>query len=180
MSSRLIFFRIVILLILVVPITGCDPKCWPLCSSSSSGVATDDSSTSSTTTSSSTSSSTSSTTDDACLGTGGSTDSAITKIVLTGPNGGESYEVIGVASPISIRWDKTGTGTVCVDLYRSGEFYYRIAEDDDGYKQTATGMDWQPHKKLAESTKYQIKLSAPNDSTINDLSSNYFSITEPD
>jgi hypothetical protein len=100
---------------------------------------------------------------------------------LTGPNGGETFEVIDTTgatrNPISIRWSITGTGSVCVDLYKSGVFHYRIAGDNDHYKQTASGMNWAPHPSLEESSEYQIKLMAPNDSTITDMSDDYFSIT---
>ena len=73
---------------------------------------------------------------------------------------------------------KTGAGSVGVDLYKSDVFHYRIADETDKYKQNATGMEWTPHDTLPDSSEYQIKLISPNDSIVNDISDYYFSITD--
>jgi hypothetical protein len=96
--------------------------------------------------------------------------------VLTKPNGGETYEQIGGGN-VPIRWSKTGTGAVIVELYRSGIFYYRIADENDGYKQSANGMDWSPQMNIQANTEYKIKLSAPNDCTVTDTSDSYFTLS---
>ena len=153
------------LLVLSLLLSGCDPKCWPLCSSSSSGAS------SSTTTSTTTSTTDTSSTEDSCS----DSTATITALSIWNPRGGESFEGSG---PISIRWTKDGAGAVCVDLYKSGVFHYRIADKNDGYKQTATGMNWKPHSSLPDSTEYQIKLISPNDSTVNAISDYYFTITQ--
>ena len=188
MESYLPPLRFVALTILVIVLSGCDPKCWPICSSSSSGVAD-----SSTTTTDTTTDTTADTTTDTTTTTTTTTvitpsgrlcndkNATITTLKLSGPNGGESFEAIDITgasrNPISIRWSKTGTGSVCVDLYKSDVFHYRIAGDNDSYKQKLTGMDWSPHASLEESSKYQIKLISPNDSTVTDMSSTYFTIS---
>ena len=144
-------------------LTGCDAKCWPLCSSSSSGV------------SSSTTASTTSSTTDPCS----DSSATITELQLGGPNGSESFEILFAENSdnmMPIRWTKSGEGAVCIELYKSGEFYYRVADHTDGYKQTSTGMNWKIPDSIAIGSEYQIKLVAPNDSTVSDISEAYFTI----
>jgi len=168
--------RFIVLLVLALPLAGCDPKCWPLCSSSTSGI-TDDATTTTTASTTDTTTTTTTTTTTAASCTSSTTSTAsITAITLTKPNGGESYEQIGGGN-VPIRWAKSGTGAVIVELYRSGIFYYRIADENDGYKQYANGMDWSPQMNIQANTEYKIKLSAPNDCTVTDTSDSYFTMS---
>ena len=86
----------------------------------------------------------------------------------------QSEDAVPRQHPLDNNW----AGSVCVDLYKSGVFHYRIADENDESKQNATGMEWTPHDTLPESSEYQIKLISPNDSTVNDISDYYFSITD--
>jgi hypothetical protein len=83
----------------------------------------------------------------------------------------QSEDAVPRQHPLEKNW----AGSVCVDLYKSGVFHYRIADENDESKQNATGVEWTPHDTLPDSSEYQIKLISPNDSTVNDISDYYFS-----
>ena len=159
-------------------IAGCSDgwKCWPFCSSkTSSGVA----STTDTTTTTDTTSSTSTTCND-----GSTPTSSITSLRVIKPNGGESYPYLdGVgykgSNTIEIEWIASGSGGIVIELYKAGALKYQIQGQCEEYKQTTGNIKWTPHNALPAGSDYQIKIMAPNDSTINDLSDSYFSITAP-
>ena len=173
-------YRIVSLIVVcfaTTMIAGCSDNwtCWPFCSSdTSSGVVS-----TSDTTSSDTTSSTSITCHD-----GSTPTSSITSLRVDKPNGGESYPYLdgvgyGGSETIEIEWISSGTGGIIIELYKAGALKYQIQGPCEEYKQTTGNIKWRPHNSLPEGSDYQIKITAPNDSTVNDLSDSYFSITAP-
>ena len=112
--------------------------------------------------------------------------SSLTSVIVIKPNGGEVFRYLNSTAGgtslgrIRIRWGTGGSGTVIIDLYKSGKFHYRIHDNNDGYKQENEEYSWKPHPGLPSGTDYQIKVSAPNDSSVYDMSNSYFTISEPD
>jgi hypothetical protein len=111
---------------------------------------------------------------------------SLTSITVNSPNGGEKFHYLNpvaggpTLNTIKIRWATGGSGTVIIDLYKSGRFHYRINSENDGYKQINEQFKWKPYIGLESGTDYQIRVSAPNDSSIYDMSNSYFTIAEPD
>ena len=111
---------------------------------------------------------------------------SITSVTVASPNGGEIFHYLNptAGSPalgsIKINWTTGGSGAVIIDLYKSGIFHYRINDKNDGYKQINEKFTWKPYIGLESGTDYQIRVSAPNDSSIYDMSNSYFTIAEPD
>ena len=107
---------------------------------------------------------------------------AITSVTVVSPNGGEVFHYLNpiagssALGSIKIRWSTGGSGTVIIDLYKSGKFHYRINSSKDGYKQINEMFSWKPYIGLESGTDYQIKVSVPGDSSIYDMSKSYFTI----
>ena len=168
-------------------IAGCSDSliCWPLCSSkTSSGVATTTDTDTTTTTDTDTDTDTTSSTSTTC-NDGSTPTSSITSLTVIKPNGGESYPYLdGVgykgSNTIEIEWTASGSGGIVIELYKSGVLKYQIQGQCEEYNQTTGNIKWTPHNALPAGSDYQINLTAPNDSTINDLSDSNFSITDPD
>ena len=133
-----------------------DVVCWPFCDShSSSGV------------------------DDEDTGDEDTEDeSTITNINLIGPNGGETFELIGSSQPLQIRWTVEGSfpieGSIpiLVDLYKSGSYYLRIEQNPN----TSTGTRWTPPKALPPGSDYQIKIFSALNHSVYDLSESEFTL----
>ena len=175
MNYKLLPTFVASVFLVTIGISGCSDKltCWPFCSSStSSGVDND--------------TPTDTTTDPVEVLTLDNDASSLTSVIVTRPNGGEVYRYLNPTAGgtalgrIRIRWGTGGSGTVIIDLYKSGKFHYRIHDNNDGYKQENEEYSWKPHPGLPSGTDYQIKVSAPNDSSIYDMSNSYFTISEPD
>ena len=134
-----------------------DVVCWPFCDSdSSSGV------------------------DDEDTGDEDTEDeSTITNINLIGPNGGETFELIGSSQPLQIRWMLEGSfpieGSipVLVDLYKSGSYYLRIEQNPN----TSTGTRWTPPKALPPGSGYQVKIFSALNHGVYDLSESEFTLS---
>ena len=169
MNYKLLPIFVAGVFLVTIGISGCSDKltCWPFCSSStSSGVDGD---------------STADTTTDTTTDT-----TSITSVTVTTPNGNETFNYLNpvaggpTLNTIKIRWATGGSGTAIIDLYKSGKFHYRINSENDGYKQINEQFNWKPYIGLESGTDYQIRVSAPNDSSIYDMSNSYFTIAEPD
>lgn len=153
-------------LIIIVPVlfsfflSGCSDKlsCWPFCSAeSSSGVVTDDAGS----------------TTDSTASTEGTTTTDY--IFITGPNGGEVYDKTGW-DYIPIRWYQGGTGSVVVELYKSGTFYQTLTSSTVR-DQSTNGVDWRPDSDIPISAEYKIKVYLSSNSNIYDFSDSYFTLT---
>jgi len=131
--------------------------CWPFCDShSSSGV------------------------DDEDTGDEDTEDeSTITNIKLVGPNGGETFELIGSSQPLQIRWTLEGSfpieGSIpiLVDLYKSGSYYLRIEQ----HPNTSIGTRWTPPRSLPPDNDYQIKVFSAQNHNVYDLSESEFTLS---
>ena len=96
------------------------------------------------------------------------------KSFLDGLGNGLGY---GGSNTIEIEWISSGSGGIIIELYKAGALKYQIQGQCEEYKQTIGKIQWRPHNALPAGSDYQIKITAPNDSTINDLSDSNFSIT---
>ena len=103
------------------------------------------------------------------------------KIVVNTPNGGEKWYK---EHSYTITWESTGASKyVDVDLYKYAphnpydklQKAYTIAEDtsNDG------SYIWIISSSISVCDEYKIKISDNSDSSLNDYSDNYFSISEP-
>jgi len=138
-----------ILVVSVLDLTGCSNEslCWPFCGNETSSGASE----------------------------GGNTtaDPASDRIALTGPNGGETFELIGSSQPLQIRWTAEGTFPILVDLYKSGSYFLRIEQNPN----TSTGTKWTPPASLPPGDDYRIKVFSAADHSVFDFSDADFALS---
>jgi hypothetical protein len=137
----------------VLNLTACsnDFWCWPFCGNDTSSGATDNG-----------------------FDDGGTSEDPVSdRIVLVGPNGGETFELIGSSQPLQIRWTVEGTFPILVHLYKSGSYFLRIEQNPN----TSTGTKWTPPASLPPGNDYRIKVFSALHQSISDISDGDFTLS---
>jgi murein DD-endopeptidase MepM/ murein hydrolase activator NlpD len=94
------------------------------------------------------------------------------QITLTSPDGGNQLKS---GENLSITWTDNISENVNIDLYRDDTFVQSIAGNTASDGQSF----WTVPTNLPLSDRYKIKVSKSGDSSIGDLSDNYFSVYQP-
>ena len=159
-----------VLVAILLNLAGCsnDFWCWPMCDSDTSSGTIDNEVDAGT-------SSTDSTADDAAEVVS-QEDTSSTRIVLAGPNGGETFELIGSSQPLRIRWTVEGEFPILVDLYKSGAIFLRIEQNPN----TSTGTTWTPPASLPPGDDYRVKVFSALDHSVSDFSNGNFTLSISD
>ncbi|RWX52047.1 Regulator of chromosome condensation (RCC1) repeat-containing protein, partial [Candidatus Electrothrix marina] len=92
------------------------------------------------------------------------------------PNDGDLF---GFGTVRNINWETGLSGTVNIDLYKSGVAYRAIARNVSTVSTSTNSYAWTVPSDLAEGTDYQIKVTHSADSATTDLSDGHFTITDP-
>jgi len=147
-----------ILVVSVLNLTGCSNEslCWPFCSNETSSGVSD-----------------TGVSDESAEGGNTTADPASNRIVLAGPNGGETFELIGSSQPLQIRWTAEGTFPILVDLYKSGSYFLRIEQNPN----TSTGTRWTPPASLPPGDDYRIQVFSAADHSVFDFSDGDFTLS---
>ncbi len=100
-------------------------------------------------------------------------------ITLTEPNGGDTAKA---GTSQAIRWIDNINEQVRIELFKSGSYYYTIADSTP----SDTYYTWYIPDTLQNGSDYKIKISSVDFSNINDISDsnftiigNYIAVTEP-
>ena len=95
-------------------------------------------------------------------------------ITVTSPNGGENWEP---GSSHSITWSSSNLpgSYVAIQLYRTGNFDHQISSStyDDG------SYTWSISSSQTESDYYKVLIHSTTNTSVDDMSDNYFTIEEP-
>ena len=95
-------------------------------------------------------------------------------ITITSPNGGENWEP---GSSHSITWSSSNLpgSYVAIQLYRTGNFDHQISSStyDDG------SYTWSISSSQTESDYYKVLIHSTTNTSVDDMSDNYFTIEEP-
>ena len=147
-----------ILVVSVLDLTGCSNEslCWPFCGNETSSGVSDAG------------------VSDESVEDGNTTAHPTSdRIVLAGPNGGETFELIGSSQPLQIRWAAEGTFPILVDLYKSGSYFLRIEQNPNA----STGTKWTPPESLPPGDDYRIKVFSAADHSVFDFSDSDFTLS---
>lgn len=147
-----------ILVVSVLDLTGCSNEslCWPFCGNETSSGVSDAG------------------VSDESVEDGNTTAHPTSdRIVLAGPNGGETFELIGSSQPLQIRWAAEGTFPILVDLYKSGSYFLRIEQNPNA----STGTKWTPPASLPPGDDYRIKVFSAADHSVFDFSDSDFTLS---
>ena len=147
-----------ILVVSVLNLTGCsnDTLCWPFCGNETSSGVSD-----------------AGVSDESVEGGNTTGDPASDRIVLVGPNGGETFELIGSSQPLQIRWTVEGTFPILVHLYKSGSYFLLIEQNPN----TSIGTKWTPPASLPPGNDYRIKVFSALHHSISDISDGDFTLS---
>ena len=153
-----------ILVVSVLDLTGCSNEslCWPFCGNETSSGVSEGGNAAAEPAS-----------DNDVEGENTTADPASDRIALTGPNGGETFELIGSSQPLQIRWTAEGTFPILVDLYKSGTYFLRIEQNPN----TPTGTKWTPPASLPPGDDYRIKVFSAADHSVFDFSDADFTLS---
>ena len=101
-------------------------------------------------------------------------ESTTSTITVTSPNGGENWEP---GSSHSITWSSSNLpgSYVAIQLYRTGNFDHQISSStyDDG------SYTWSISSSQTESDYYKVLIHSTTNTSVDDMSDNYFTIEEP-
>ena len=155
-----------ILVVSVLNLTGCSNEslCWPFCGNETSSGVSEGGNAAAEPAS-----------DNDVEGENTTAHPASDRIVLVGPNGGETFELIGSSQPLQIRWTVEGTFPILVDLYKSGSYFLRIEQNPN----TSTGTKWTPPASLPPGDDYRIKVFSALHHSISDISDGDFTLSIP-
>ncbi|XCN71248.1 MAG: Ig-like domain-containing protein [Candidatus Electrothrix aestuarii] len=98
-------------------------------------------------------------------------------LTIVSPNNGELF---GFGTVRNINWETSFSlsGTVNIDLYKSGAPYRAIARNVPTVSTSTNSYAWTVPSDLAEGTDYQIKITHTSDSATTDMSDGFFTITD--
>ena len=92
-------------------------------------------------------------------------------IDVASPNGGEVFEL---SSTHNITWSSSNAGSnVKIELYKSGSYYETISSSTSNNG----SYSWSIPTSYTESSDYKIKITDTSNSSINDDSDNYFTLS---